>query len=175
MGKLENVGGVFGFAAELARQRPLRPGAVAMDAADDAAAGRDAGDLLDLGLAVHRKQRHAERSSGRDLALLLDRVAVGQALGRGAGGEHRLGLAHRGDIEAGAELGQELEDFRRRVGLHGIEHLGVRQRPGEGRIVLADHFEVDDQTGSLVLAVLEKFADACGHSSRFPYCARLAR
>ena len=43
-----------------------------------------------------------------DLALFLDRVAVGDALGRGAGGEHGLGLGHRGDVEAGAEPASSL-------------------------------------------------------------------
>ena len=51
-----------------------------------------------------------------------------------------------------AELGQQLEDFRRRVGLHGIEHLRVRQRLGERQIVLADDVEVDHQAGPFVLA-----------------------
>jgi hypothetical protein len=44
-------------------------------------AGRGAGDLLDLGLAIDREQPHAEREGARDVALLLDRVAVGDALG----------------------------------------------------------------------------------------------
>ena len=126
--ELQDVGGVVRLAAELARQRPFGAGAVAMDAADDARAGRRAGDLLDLGLAVDREQRDAEPEGGGDLALLLDGVAVGDAVGRAAGRQHRLGLADRGDVEAGAELGQQLEDFRRRIGLHRVEHPGVGQR-----------------------------------------------
>ena len=59
--ELQDVGGVVRLAAELARQRPFGAGAVAMDAADHARAGRGARDLLDLGLAVDGKQRHAER------------------------------------------------------------------------------------------------------------------
>ena len=58
--ELQDVGRVVRLAAELARQRPFGAGAVAMDAADDAAAGRGARDLLDLGLAVDRVQRDAE-------------------------------------------------------------------------------------------------------------------
>ena len=46
------------------------------------AAGRRAGDLLDLGLAVDREEAHAERVGARDVALLLDRVAEGDAVGR---------------------------------------------------------------------------------------------
>ena len=50
-------------------------------------AGRGAGDLLDLGLAIDREQAHAELEGARDVALLLDRVAVGDAVGRRAGGQ----------------------------------------------------------------------------------------
>ena len=103
-----------------------------------------------------------------DLALLLDGVAVGDALGRGAGGQHVFGLADRGDVEARSRCRQQLEDFRRRIGLDGVEHLGVRQRLGEGEIVLADDVEVDHEAGSFVVALLEKFADACGHRDRAP-------
>ena len=79
-----------------------------------------------------------------------------------------LGLADRGDVEAGAELGQELEDFRRRVGLDGVEDLGVRQRLGEGQVVLAHDVEVEHQAGSFVVAVLQEFANACGHLDLAP-------
>ena len=150
MGELQDVGGVVRLAAELARQRPFGAGAVAMDAADHARAGRGARDLLDLGLAVDREQRDAELEGGGDLALLLDGVAVGDAVRRGAGGQHRLGLAHRGDVEARAELGQELEDLRRRIGLHGVEHLAVGQRLGERQVVLAHDVEVDHEAGPFV-------------------------
>jgi hypothetical protein len=142
-----------------------------MDAADDAGARRRAGDLLDLGFAVDRVQRHPEPEGGCDLGLLLDRIAVGDALGRGAGGDYRVGLAHRGDIEAGAELDQELEDVGRRIGLYGVEHLAVGQRPGEGQVVLAHDIEIDHETGSFVLAVLQEFTDACCHLDLAPYPA----
>ncbi len=78
---------------------------------------------------------------------------------------------HRGDVEAAAEPGQKLEDFRRRIGLHGVEHLGVRQRLGEVLIVLAHDVEIDDEAGSAIGAMLEKFADACGHRHPAPYPA----
>src|SRR5262249_13345404 len=74
VGELQDVGGELGLAAELARERPFRAGAIAMDAADHAAAGRGARNLLDLGLAVDRVERHAERAGGGNVALLLDRV-----------------------------------------------------------------------------------------------------
>ena len=64
--------------------------------------------------------------------------------------------------------GQELEDFRRRVGLDGIEHLAVGQRLGEVEVVLADDVEVDHEAGSVIGALLEEFADACGHCHPLP-------
>jgi hypothetical protein len=77
-------------------------------------------------------------------------------------------LGHRGDVEARAELGQELEDLRRRVGLHGVEHLRVGQRLGEGEIVLAHHVEVEHEAGSFVVRRFREFADACGHLELLP-------
>ena len=123
MRMLQDIGCVDRLAAELARQRPFGAGAVADDAADHAAAGRGARDLLDLGLAVDRIERHAKPEGVGDLALLLDGVAVGDAVRRGPGGERGLGLADRGDIEAGAKLGEQPEDLRRRIGLDRIVEL----------------------------------------------------
>src|SRR5207245_3039533 len=93
---LEDVGRIFRLAAEFPRQGPFRARAVAMDAADHARAGRGARHFFDLRLAVDREQRDAEPVGPRDLALLLDGVAVGDALGAFACGQHRLGLAARG-------------------------------------------------------------------------------
>ena len=89
-------------------------------------------DLLHFGLAVDREQPDAERVGARDVALLLDGVAEGDAVGRGAGSEHHLDLGDRGGVEAGAERGQQRQQFRRRVRLHGVEHPAVRQRLGKG-------------------------------------------
>ena len=77
-------------------------------------------------------------------------------------------LRQRSHVEAAAEPGQELEDFRRRIGLDGIEHFGVRQRLGEVLIVLADDIEVDDKAGSAVETLLQEFADTRGHSHHSP-------
>ena len=103
-----------------------------------------------------------------DLALFLDGVAVGDAVRRGAGGEDLMGLGQRGDIEVAAEIGQELEDFRRRIGLHRVEHLGVRQHFGEVLVVLPHDVEIDDEAGSVIGTMLEKFADTCGHATQLP-------
>ena len=126
-------------------------------------AGRGAGDLLDLGLAVDREQANAEREGARDVALLLDRVAEGDAVGRGAGREHHLDLGDRGGVEAGAERGEQRQHLRRRVRLHGVEHARVGQRLGEGLVVVAHDVEIDDEAGAVVAAVAEEFADARSH------------
>jgi len=78
-----------------------------MDAADHPAAGGGARHLLDLGFAVDGIERDAELEGGGDLTLLLDGVAVGDAVRRRAGREHVLGFAHRGDVEATALAGKE--------------------------------------------------------------------
>ena len=103
-----------------------------------------------------------------DLALLLDRVAVGDAV-RGAPAASTLSVSL---IEATSKHEpssvSSLEDLRRRIGLHGVEHARVGQRLGEGVIVLAHDVDVDHEAGPFVLAVLQEFADACGHSTPFP-------
>ena len=144
---LEHVDRHGRLAAELARQRPFRPDAVEEDAAEHPAARRGAGDLLDLGLAIDREQAHAERVGARDVALLLDGVAVGDAVGGGAGREHHLDLGDRGGVEAGAEAGKQRQHLRRRVRLHGVEHARVGQRLGEAAIVFAHDVEIDDEAG----------------------------
>ena len=101
-------------AAELARQRPFRARAVAEDAAEHFRARGRARDLFDLGLAIDREQPHAERIGARDVALLLDRVAEADAVRRRPGGHRLLDLDDRGGVEAGAQTGQQIEDFGRR-------------------------------------------------------------
>ena len=139
------------------------------DAAEHLGAGRRAGDLLDFGLAVDRVEADAERVGARDVALLLDRVAVGDAVGRGAGGQHHLDLGDRGGVEAGAELGQQRQHFRRRVGLHRVEHAGVGQGLGEGVVVVAHDVEVDDKAGPFVVAVSSGSRGCAQSLALFPY------
>ena len=143
----EHIHGHAGLAAELARQRPFGADAIGEDAAEHLGAGGGAGDLFHFGLAVDRVEADAEREGAGDIPLLLDGVAVGDAVGRGAGGQRHLDLGDRGGVEAGAELGQQRQHFRRRVGLDRVEHAGVGQRLGEGCVVVAHDLEVDDEAG----------------------------
>ena len=103
MGVLEHARRHLRRAAELARQRPFRAGAVAENAAEHLRSWRGARDLLDLRLAIDREQPHAERIGARDVTLLLDRVAEADAVGRRAGGHRLLDLGHRSRVEARPE------------------------------------------------------------------------
>ena len=176
MGVLQHVRGHGGLAAKLARQRPFRPDAVGEDAAEDLRARRHAGDFLDLGLAVDRKEPHAQGVGPGDVALLLDGVAVADAVSRGSGGERHLDLGDRGGVEAGAELGQQCQHLRGRVRLDGVEHPGVRQGLGEVLVVGPNDVEIDDEDRSFVCAalaaLLQVVTDARSHMRALPSCRR---
>ena len=164
-GVFEHVHGHRGLAAEFARQRPFGACAVREDAAEHLGAGRRAGDLVHFGLAVDRIEADAEREGAGDIALLLDGVAVRDAVGRGARGQHQLDLGDRGGVEARAELGQQAEHLGRGVGLHGVEHARVGQRLGEGIVVVFDDVEIDDKAWPFVVAFTQKLADALSHGA----------
>ena len=169
MGVLQHVRGHIRLAAELARQRPFGADAVGQDAAEHPRAGGGTGDLLDLGLAVDGVEPHAERVGPRDVTLLLDGVAIADAVRRGAGRERHLDLGDRGGVEAGAERSKQRQHLRGRVGLDGVEHLGVRQRLGKVLVVGAHDVEVDDEARAFVpaafAAAAQEFADARGHGA----------
>jgi hypothetical protein len=61
------------------------------------------------------------------------------------------------------ERGEERKHLGRRVGLHGIEHLRIRQRLGEGQIVFAHDVEIDDEAGAVLGPLTQELADARGH------------
>ena len=164
VGAFQDVGGEFRLAAELARQRPFGAGAVAMDAADHAAAGRGARDLVDLGLAVDREQRDAEPEGGGDLALFLDRCC------RRRCGPAWQPVASTASVSRTEATSKEepsrlsrTQDFRMRIGLDRVVDLGVGQRLGEGTVVVAHDVEVEHQAGPFLFAVLEELADAICH------------
>ncbi len=129
MRMLQHVERHLRLAAELARQRPFGACAVAQDAAEHLGAGGGAGDLLDLGRAVDREQADAEREGACDVALLLDGVAIRDAVGCRAGGQRHLDLGDGGGVEAGAQTRQQRQHFRRGICLHGVEHARVGQAP----------------------------------------------
>jgi len=71
----------------------------AEDAAEDLRAGGGAGDLLDLLARVDGKEADAARVGCGDVALFLDGVAVGDAVGAGAGGKRHVDLGDAGAVE----------------------------------------------------------------------------
>ncbi len=172
MGVLQHVRRHCGLAAELARQRPFRPDAVGEDAAEHTRAGGDAGDLLDLGLAVDGEEADAELVGPGDVALLLDGVAVADAVRRGAGRERHLDLGDRGGVEAGAERREQRQHLRGRVRLDGVEHPGVRQGLGKVLEIGPDDVEIDDQDRTFIdaalAALVQEFTDARSHVRALP-------
>ncbi len=80
MREFEHAGRHGRHAAELPRQRPFGAAVVAQEPAEDFRAGRDAGDLFDLGFAVHGKEADPQREGPRDVLLFLDRIAVADAI-----------------------------------------------------------------------------------------------
>src|SRR6202022_2279638 len=72
-------------------------------------------------------------------------------------------------VEARAHRGQQRQHFGRRIGLHRIEHAAVRQRLGEGLVIVAHDFEVDNEARlgveALAAAVTQEFLDTFGHST----------
>ena len=169
----EHVDGLRRHAAELAAERPFGAGAVGQDAAEDARARRGAGDLLHFLHAVDGEERDAQRMRARNVALLLDRVAVGDALRRGAGFEHHLDLRHRSGVEGGAEPGEQAQDLGRRIGLHRIEDAAVGKGAGEGVKIAAHHVEIDHEARAHGSSLVEERADAVRHHREVSPCQAL--
>ena len=156
MRALENVERHLGRTAELARQRPFGAFAIGENAAEHPRSRCGAGDFFHLADAVGGEQGDAQLVGARDVALLLDRVAVGDAVGSGAGRQRELDLPHRRGVERGPEIGEQAEDLRRRIGLDGVENARVRHGPGERQVVVADHVEVEDETRAFGTSTGEK-------------------
>ena len=76
---LENVGGELGGTARLRDSGQSAP-CPYKDAAEDLRARRRPRNLVDLGLGVDGEQPDAELMGARDVTLLLDGVAVGNAV-----------------------------------------------------------------------------------------------
>jgi hypothetical protein len=98
-----------------------------------------------------------------DIALLLDRVAEGNA-GRGRTGvECHFDFSHGGAIEVGAHGGEKPEDFGRRVCLDGIIDHAVGQGMAERLEIVFDHIEIDHEAWAVGTSGGEKVADALRH------------
>jgi len=148
-------------AAELARQRPLGAGASVSTRRTPARRG-GARHLLHLLDRVHREHADAELVGARDVALLLDRVAEGDAVGGGAGGQGHLDLGDGSRVEARAHRGEQREDLGRRVRLYGIEDARLRQRLLEGTEIVAHDVEIDHEAGTFGTSGGEEIEDFAG-------------
>ncbi len=114
MGVLEHPPGHVRRTAEFARQRPFRARAVAQDAAEHFSPRGGARDLLDLRLAINRKEADPERIGAGDVLFLLDRVAEADAVGRRPRGDRQFDLGQRGGVETRTEPGEQIENLRGR-------------------------------------------------------------
>jgi len=138
------------------RETAIPPDAVGEDAAEHAAAGRNARDLLDLGHAIDANRR-TPSAWARDIAFLLDRVATRCGrLRRRRRAPFRS--RRRTPYRSRSRACQQREHFRRRFGLHGVEHARIRQRLGEG-VVPRHAVDVDDVPSSTGTAPSPSAAD----------------
>ena len=102
----------------------------------------------------------------RDVALLLDGVAEGDAVGRRAGIHRHLDFGNRRGVEGRAHRGEQAQDLRRRVCLHRVVDPGIGKRLLEGAEIVAHDVEVDDEAGAVRTSGGEEIEDALrGHRS----------
>src|SRR5690606_24639948 len=119
----QNIDRHLWLAAELARQGPFRALAIRKHAAKNTASRSRTSDLLDFFDAVDSEQANAKLVGASNVALLLDRVAIADAIRRRAGVESHLDFGHGCRVKGRAEPGQQAQDFRCRIGLHCVIDL----------------------------------------------------
>ena len=86
----------------------------------------------------------------RDILLLLDGVPIAHALRRDAQPDQLVELVAAGDIEAGAQVAEQLEDPVVGIGLHGVVDLREGQILPEFLVPGPDHVEIEDEAGRLL-------------------------
>ena len=97
---LEDLDGEIRGAAEFPRQRPFGRSGIVEDSAEDLGLGGGADNLVDLFMAVHGEEAHAELIGMGDVAFLLDGVAIGNPIRGRASGEYGFDFRRRGAVEA---------------------------------------------------------------------------
>jgi hypothetical protein len=90
------------------------------------------GRSFDFFDAVDGEETETPFEGARNVPLLLDGVAEGNAGRVGAGCQHHFDFADRGAVKGRTEAFQEVQDFRSRVGLHRVEDGRVRQGRAKG-------------------------------------------
>ncbi len=114
-------------ATKLTRKRPFGTFAIGQDAAEHAAAGRNAGNLFHFFHAIDRIKADAQIEGARNIALFLDGVAIRDTVWCRACFQRHFDFSNRGRVERRAERSEQAQDFRRGIGLHRIENARIRQ------------------------------------------------
>ncbi len=148
-------------AAELARERPVRPGRPDKHAQEHPRARRVCSDLVELGLRIRREEINPMGMGIGDVRHPLDRVPEGDLFRRRARGQRHLDLAARCRIEP-ATLGRQCaQHFRRRVGLHRIMDQRALPQPARQSVVLGHHrAAIQHQRRAIEHAPIDKRAQA---------------
>ena len=170
----ENIRCHFRNAAKFARERPFSACTIAEDAAEHARLRGHAGNLFNFGFAVDSKEANAEHERSFDIALFLDRIAEGDAISRCASSKRHFDFGDRGRIEAGAERGEQTKNCRIGIGLYGIEHARIRQRPRKRIVIVADDIKINNNARTVLTSGAQKFTNTCGHGTNSPCAKRRA-
>ncbi len=141
-----------GLAAELARQGPIGRGRTFGEDADvDFRTRGGLGDVAQIRFRVGGEHAHALVVEVSDVFGFLDGVAVADALRADTTGHDLVQLVDRGDVEARALVTQQVDDFNRRVGLHGVVDLGEFETGAQIVVRLVDGCGVDDHERCFLL------------------------
>ena len=143
-------------AAELARQRPFGAFAIRQDAAEHFGTRSRAGNLFDFLVAVDGIQANAEREGAGNVALLLDRIAEGDAVCRCTGIQSHLDLGNRSAVEVRSHRSEKLQDGRLGIGLNGIVDGAVGERVTESLEIVAHDVEVHNEARAVRTSGLDE-------------------
>src|SRR6516225_10798574 len=153
----------LGCAAELARQRPLRPLAGNENAAKDARAGRRPHQFVELVSAVEGEQAYPRTIGEGDILFLLDRVAEGQSRRRNPVAEAQFDFAAARHVEIGAFAFEQGDDFGGRIGLYSVVDAREWEMSTQRLIGFGDHVEIDDEARGLGGMFGKKTCNFLGH------------
>jgi hypothetical protein len=115
---------------------------------------------LKLANAVKGKEIDTPSVGIGDFCFVLDGIAERQALSTDSQASAAVNLACARQIEIAAEFRDSGNDFRRRVGLDGVEDRRVRKGSAEPVILRPHDVEIDDDARGFWAALGEKTVDA---------------
>ena len=135
MGMLEHVHRHLGHAAELARQRPFGAGAVAQDAAEHLHVGRRVRSARAI-FSTSASQSTAKRRTPSSRARAMSRsflIVLPKEMRSGVAPASSASSISTTEAVSKHEpsSARSLQHLRRRIGLHGVEHARVGERPGK--------------------------------------------